>query len=509
MRVKSIAIIGGGTAGWLAANHLAVELRAESDVAITVIESPEIGIIGVGEGTVPHIKKSLMKFGIAEADLLAACDTSFKMGIKFQNWMQPSPAGAEHAYYHPFSSPYPGGLDVNALYLQRANEMCFSEVCTTPFLADALKAPKYAASQEYEGAVNYAYHFNAVKFGQLLANNARERFGVRHLKATLSCAVLNELGEVSHLITNDGQHLQFDFYVDCSGFHSLIFGQTLKVPFIDKSAQILSDSALAVQIPYAHTNQQLPPYTLAKAHSAGWLWDIPLTQRRGVGFVYSSAHMSETQALDGLSSYLKLDAAQFAPRKIPMRIGYREQCWVKNAVSLGLAQGFVEPLEATSIFVTDFAAELIARNFSVHKDGMDVAANYCNQVLAYTWERVMDFVQLHYCISDRRDSAFWRDCTLGATVSDVLRERLDLWRYHAPKKSDFFSRFDLFDVDNFLFVLYGMNYPTKAKNITEYERHCFENELAAIDQQRQLLSEQLLDHRDWLQQFHVAYQGRA
>lgn len=509
MRVKTIAIIGGGTAGWLAANHLAVELRSEPDIAITVIESPEIGIIGVGEGTVPHIKQSLMKFGIAEADLLASCDATFKMGIKFQGWMQASAGALEHAYYHPFASPYPGGLDVNSLYLQRADSMRFSEVCETSFLAEAMKSPKHASSQEYQGAVNYAYHFNAVKFGQLLAKNARERFGVQHVKTTLRAAVLGDDGAVSHLIAEDGQILQFDFYVDCSGFHSLIFGKTLNVPFIDKSKQILSDSAIAVQIPYANPHEKLAPYTLAKAHGAGWLWDIPLTQRRGVGFVYSSAHMNETQALDGLSSYLKLDASRYAPRKIPMRIGYCEQFWVKNAVSLGLAQGFVEPLEATSIFVTDFAAELFARNFSVQKDGMSVAAGYCNKVLAYTWERVMDFVQLHYCISNRRDTAFWRDNTEGATLSDVLSERLAIWRHHAPKKSDFFSRFDLFDVDNFLFVLYGMKYPTMKKNISDYERRCFESEISAIDQHRRALSAQLLDHRDWLHQFNLAYQGRT
>lgn len=509
MRVKSIAIIGGGTAGWLAANHLAVELRAEADVTITVIESPEIGIIGVGEGTVPHIRQSLMKFGISEADLLASCDATFKMGIKFQDWMQSTERAADNFYYHPFASPYPGGLDVNALYLEQAESLRYSEVCATAFLAEAMKSPKHAASQEYEGAVNYAYHFNAVKFGQLLARNARERFGVQHLSATLSSAVLDESGAVSHLITEDGQHLHYDFYVDCSGFHALIMGKALQVPLVDKSKQILSDVAIAVQIPYATADHKLPPYTLAKAHKAGWLWDIPLTQRRGVGFVYSSAHMSETEALDGLSSYLQTDASLYSPRKIPMRIGYREQFWVKNAVSLGLAQGFVEPLEATSIFVTDFAAELFARNFSVRKDGMSVAASYCNRVLAYTWERVMDFVQLHYCISDRRDSAFWRDCTEGAKPSDVLAERLAIWRHHAPKKSDFFSRFDLFDVDNFLFVLYGMKYPTAIKNLTDYERTCFQNELRHVDQRRRTLASQLLDHRDWLQQFNLAYQGRT
>ncbi|MBT9492161.1 MAG: tryptophan 7-halogenase [Paucibacter sp.] len=483
MKVKKIAIIGGGTAGWLAANHLAVELRAETDISITVIESPEIGIIGVGEGTVPHIRKSLMKFGIAEAELLATCDTTFKAGIKFVDWRAPTATSDTNFYYHPFASPYPSGVDVTALYLNSPATRSFSMVTGVPALAEAMRAPKLVSSPAYEGPVNYAYHFNAVKFGQLLANNAKSRLGV---------------------LTKDGAALHFDFYVDCSGFNSLILGKIFKVPFVDKSAQILTDTALAVQIP-TEAAAELPPFTLAKAHAAGWLWDIPLTNRRGVGFVFSSAHMSGSSAVEGLSSYLGIDADKLAPRKIPMRIGYREQFWCKNAVSLGLAQGFVEPLEATSIFVTDFAAELFARNFSVDKDNMSVAANYCNKVMAYTWERVMDFVQLHYCISDRRDSAFWQQNTLETKRSDVLTERLAMWKFNPPKKSDFFSRFELFDVDNYLFVLYGMRYQTRAKNMTAYEQQYFEREIEKVKATGKKLSSELLQHREWLNEFLAAY----
>ena len=183
MKVKNIAIIGGGTAGWLAANHLAVELRAETDITITVIESPEIGIIGVGEGTVPHIRKSLMKFGISEAELLATCDTTFKKGIKFVDWMAPTSSTRttpnNNFYYHPFASPYPSGIDVSALYLNHAKEMEFAAVSEVPFLAEAMKSPKLVSSASYEGPVNYAYHFNAVKFGQMLAKNAREKLRVQ------------------------------------------------------------------------------------------------------------------------------------------------------------------------------------------------------------------------------------------------------------------------------------------------------------------------------------------
>lgn len=504
MKVKNIAIIGGGTAGWLAANHLAVELRAEPDIRITVIESPDIGIIGVGEGTVPHLKQSLKKFGISEAELLAQCDTTFKNGIKFVDWMAPSAANPKNAYYHPFSSPYPGGVDATALYLSDPAHSVFSDVTDVPLLSDAMRAPKCVSSAPFDGIANYAYHFNAVKFGQLLARNAMDKLKVLHRSATIVDARLADNGDIACLVTKDGEQLAFDFYVDCSGFHALILGKALKVPFIDKSSQLMTDTAIAVQVP-TEVRTEIPPYTLAKAHRCGWLWDIPLTNRRGVGFVFSSAHMADAEAVEGLSRHLQCDVEKFNPRKIPMRMGYRQQFWCRNAVALGLAQGFVEPLEATSIFVTDFSTELFARNFSMDLETMSVAADYCNKVVSYTWERVMDFVQMHYCISDRRDSDFWRAVTEDAPRSDVLMERLARWRAIPPKKSDFFSRFDLFDVDNYLFVLYGMKFQTRAKPMTDYEQAYFQREVQGVQRNGRALARELLGHREWLDRFQAAY----
>ena len=382
--------------------------------------------------------------------------------------------------------------------------MNFSDVSEVVALAQAMKSPKKISSPQYEGAVNYAYHFNAVKFGQLLAKNACEKLRVLRKSATIVDARLNENGEVASLITKDGLQLEYDFYVDCSGFHALILGKVFQVPFIAKSAQLLTDTALALQLP-TETVAEIAPYTLATAHSAGWIWDIPLTNRRGVGFVYSSNHMSEERAIENMAAYLKLDAAKITPRKLPMRMGYREKFWCKNAVALGLAHGFVEPLEATSIFVTDFCAELFARNFSVEKETMSVAANYCNKVAAYAWERVIDFVQMHYCISDRRDSEFWRDVTNDAKLSETLSERLAIWRANPPKKSDFFSRVDLFSVDNFLYVLYGMKFHTKPKAMTDYEAQYFAREMEQVRLNEKKLSGELMGHKEWLDRFTFAY----
>jgi tryptophan halogenase len=505
MKVKRVAIIGGGTAGWLAANHLGVELRAEPEIEITVIESPEIGIIGVGEGTVPHIRRSLMKFGISETDLLATCDSTFKCGIKFVDWLHPAKSKDKNYYYHPFSSPYPAGYDVTSYYLKHQQMLDFSAVTEATAIAEQMKSPKRIDSPQYEGVTNYAYHFNAVKFGQLLASNAVKRFGVKRKSATIVDVTLNEQGEVASLLTDTHEQLEYDFYIDCSGFHSLLLGKSLQVDFIDKSSQILSDTAIAVQIPTQST-EEIAPYTLATAHSAGWIWDIPLTNRRGVGFVYSSQFLSDEVALRGLANYLHLSEEGISPRKIPMRIGYREKFWCKNVVALGLAQGFVEPLEATSILVTDFCADLFAKNFSVDKSTMSVAANYCNRVVTYTWERVMDFVQMHYVISNRTDSDFWRANTVNPILSDVLAERLAMWRVNSPKKSDFFSRFDIFDVDNYLHVLYGMKYQTVPRSMTQREESLYRSELERVGRLASQVPQKLIGHRDWLSRFMSAYQ---
>ena len=269
----------------------------------------------------------------------------------------------------------------------------------------------------------------------------------------------------------------------------------------------MTDTALAIQELVAESDEILP-YTLATAHQAGWIWDIPLTQRRGVGFVYSSRHMTEAEAVGSFSDYLGRDLQNTQLRKIPMKIGYREVFWKKNCAALGLAQGFVEPLEATSILVTDFAALLLARNFPKTADDISVVSAHCNKAVSYTWERVIDFVQLHYCISDRRDSPFWIDSTTNPVMSDVLRERLALWKIGVPKKTDFFSSFDIFGVENHLFVLYGMDYPTRpgALGVNEASRSA---ELVRITQEKsRQMSQSLMPHRAWLTELKKALENR-
>lgn len=440
--------------------------------------------------------KSLKRFGISEAELLGSCDTTFKQGIKFVNWLDCDSRG-DNFYYHPFDVPYPSGVDVSPYWVAHGGTRPFDDVGIQARICELGLSPKKKNSGEYEGALKYAYHFNALKFAQLLAENAQKRFNVTHQFATVIGAEKAENGNITHLKTTDDTALAFDFYVDCSGFSSVLIDKELNVPFISKADELLTDTVLVQQMPL-NDNDDIPPYTTATAHSAGWIWDIPLTTRRGTGFVYSSRHMTDEEALSDYADYLGVDQETIAPRKLPMAIGYREAFWSQNCVALGLAQGFVEPLEATSILVTDFSAELLARNFPRNSSDIKPLVPYYNKVVTYVWERVVDFIKLHYCISDRKDSQFWLDNQKEESFSDELKERIAKFRVSTPTQSDFFSRFDLFDDKNFLYVLYGMDFKTQPLSISAKEiEHC--NMLfQSNDNLVKKAADELLNHKEWL-----------
>lgn len=497
MKIKRIAIVGGGNAGWLSANHLGLELSRDPEIEITLIESKDIPVIGVGEGTVPLIRNSLQSFGISEVDILMQCDATFKTAIKFANWMRPETGGKNNFYYHTFDAPYPGGYDVTYYWLGNKTETYYSTLSAAYYVAEQNRCPKRTDSPPYKGLVNYAYHFDAAKFTSLLADNAKRRFGIRHIYETIKHVMQHDDGSVKGFIYESGGSEEFDFYIDCSGFSSLLFGKTLKVPFVDKSQQILTDTALALQVS-TEPAEELFPYTKAVAHGAGWVWDIPLTTRRGTGIVYSSRHMNDDQALAMFSQYHSKSLENAHVRKIPMKAGYREKFWEKNCVTLGLAQGFVEPLEATSLFVTDFCAGMIAKKMPVNKAEIPLYAKPCNEIAQLIWERIFDFIQLHYCISDRRDTQFWRDVTEGVELSALLKERLELWKYSIPQRTDFASTFDFFHTESYLSVLYGMNYPTRAPVVSEKVGGFAKQKISEHLAKSKAMADSLMPQRTWL-----------
>lgn len=463
--INNYVVVGGGTAGWITASLLAKKLSEDACKTVTLIESPNIPIIGVGEGTVPSIRQSLIRIGISESDLITKCDATFKQSIKFVNWMDKSSHRNCNFYHHLFDYPFPFGDNLVSYWHNKQTSSFAEMVSIQQHLAELNLSPKTITDPEFSGISDYAYHFDAYKFAQLLKQNAVEKLGVRYISDDVIDVVgCEESGIRSLMLKNKGQ-VTFDFYVDCSGFSSLMLGRKLNVPFQDKSGIIFSNKALTVQVP--NLENEIPPFTVSTAHQAGWIWDIALSTRRGIGLVYCDRYMSESRAFEKLENYIGKSLDSNLVRNIDMKIGFREKAWHKNCVAIGLSQGFVEPLEATAILLSDFSANLFCNKLPECESDIETLANYFNQRVIYAWERVIDFVKLHYCISNRSDSDFWIDNRDATSIPTSLADKLALWQRNYPSKDDFFSKFEVFDLENYLYILTGMNFPFKRGDIAE------------------------------------------
>ena len=460
--------MGGGTAGWLTACHLARTLRSNTPegVSVTLVESANIPTIGVGEGTVPAIRATLDHLGIRETDFIRECDVTFKQSIKFVDWLHTPGATGSHAYHHVFDYPDRRMVDPTPYWLMgEAGNASFADaVSVQEHLCEGNFGPKAMTHAEYDGAVNYAYHLDAARFAAFLTKHATGKLGVAHKLANVTDVKLSEDGDIEAVITDDAGTLEADMFIDCTGFAALLIEKKLGIGFIPKDDVLFVDHALAAQVPYLRDDEPIPCHTIATACEAGWIWDIGLSARRGTGYVYSSKHTDHDRAEEVLRTYLRKSVGEIADkvdcRRIPMRIGYREQYWVKNCVAIGLSQGFVEPLEATGILVYDATARMLAEQFPPHRAAMDTLAPRFNRRVRHAWDRVIDFIKLHYCLSKRDDSQFWRDNRDEATIPESLQENLAVWCDHVPSAYDFSSKLEVFNLDNYLYVLYGMGFET-------------------------------------------------
>jgi len=501
--IKKIVIVGGGTAGWLAANHLAKNLltNANDSVEITLVESANIPTIGVGEGTVPMMRQSLQHLGISETEFILECDATFKQGIKFVNWNQNPVSGKPHYYHHVFDYPQTSDIDLSAYWLKNNRENGSSYVDTLSIqgkICDAGLAPKLITTPEFQGIASYGYHLDAVKFSALLAKNAVKKLGVKHIQADVKGITQHESGDIKSLLTDEHGEIYADFFVDCTGFKSLLLGEKLKVPFKDKSDTLFVDHAVAIQVPYEDENVPIASHTISTALKTGWVWDIGLKERRGIGHVYSSAYVSHDQAEQELRDYIGPIANDATSRLIPMKIGYREKFWHRNCVALGLSQGFVEPLEATGLLVFDATAKMLAEQFPSSKLDMPLIAKQFNQRVALSWDNVIDFVKAHYCLSKRDDSDFWLDNRASASIPDSLKERLARWKHQPPSAYDFASKFDIFNLENYQYILYGMDFDT---DMTSFSMRMAKDEqaekiFADIQKQAEFSISKLPKHRD-------------
>lgn len=469
--INKVIILGGGSAGWLTAGVLASEhrgSRSESALEIILIESPDVPIIGVGEGTWPSMRNTLKKIGVSETEIFRSCEASFKQGAKFAKWVN---GGNDDFYYHPLVMPQ-GFFEVDTVmpWLEVNTGKSFAEtVCCQTALCDKGLAPKQITTPEYAAVANYAYHLNATKLGQMLQKHCVEKLGVKHVLDHVGSVISGENGDIASLMTKENGVIDGDLFIDCSGFSSVLLGKHFNIPFENKKHILFNDSAIAVQVPYVSDADPIASHTISTAQSSGWIWDIGLPTRRGVGAVYSSSHISDELAQSELESYVA-DAvgAECAKglgyRKISINPGHRTVFWYRNCVAVGMSAGFLEPLEASALVLVESAAGMISHDLPSCRHTMDAVAKRYNARFKYYWDTIIDFLKLHYVLTKRTDSAYWLDNRAAETIPDSLKERMELWRYQVPNRYDFPLVEEMFPAASWQYILYGMGFSTERRH---------------------------------------------
>jgi tryptophan 7-halogenase len=460
--IRHIVIVGGGTAGWLTAAVIAAGHRSAADggMQVTVLESPDVAPIGVGEGTWPTMRDTLRKIGVSETDFIRECDASFKQGSQFAGWVD---GGPDDRYYHPFVLPH--GYGEHALvrgWLERHATVPFADLVSfQPHLCAQGRAPKQAATPEYAAVANYAYHLDAGKFAMFLRGHCTARLGVRHVADHVVRIDSREDGDIAAVVTRQHGAVAGDLFVDCTGLRALLLGQHYGVAFRSQQHVLFNDSALALQVPYAGAGHPIASQTLSTAQTGGWIWDIGLPARRGVGYVYSGAHLSDEAAERELRRYVHASGGpeEVPPaRKLTFVPGYRESFWQRNCVAIGLSAGFIEPLEGSAIALVELSAAMLSEQMPATRADMELVASRFNETFRYRWGRVIDFLKLHYVLTRRGDSEFWRDNVRAESVPDTLAELLARWRYRPPSRHDLNRVEEVFPSASYQYVLYGMGF---------------------------------------------------
>ena len=420
--MKNIVILGGGTAGWMTANLLQKKWR-QRGIQISVVESPDIGIIGVGEGSTPLLKEFFDSLEISESEWMPQCNATYKNGISFNDW---STVPGYESYFHPF----PCSLDFATFgFLYKYTELRRkgADVLAHPnrfSLMAGLTERKLAPlpAENFPFHFQYGYHFDSVLIGKFLREKAKES-GVSHIEATVEKVEQESDGSIKSLLLNTGQILSGDFFVDCSGFASILLQKTLQVPFVSFSENLFNDSAVAIP---TDIETEIPAETLSTALSNGWAWKIPLTNRFGNGYVFSSKYCSPDEAETELRSHLNILESDVEARHLKMKVGRVQETWAKNCVAVGLSQGFIEPLEATALqfvysTIEQFSQALEEGNFSgKNRDEFNARMNA-------NFEGVRDYIVLHYKTNSRSDSQYWIDNRENQKISDNLRAMIECW----------------------------------------------------------------------------------
>jgi len=420
--VKRIVIVGGGTAGWMSALILARAMIPKG-VTIELLESPSVGIIGVGEGSTPWLRGFFDGLGIEESEWMPACDATYKCGITFEGW---STRPGFESYFHPFASML-DNLTMTQFVHNCEARVNGANVHAHPnrfFIASRLAerhlAPKPANNFPFD--IWHGYHFDAVLLGQFMQKKAVER-GVRYRPCHLTHASLAPDGAIAAVHTADGESITADLFVDCTGFAGVLIDKTLKTPFVSFSSNLFNDAAVALPSPIG---ESIPSETVSTALRNGWAWRIPLTSRFGNGYVYSSSFCSADQAETELRERLGLLDADVPARHLKMKIGRVTKHWNKNCVAVGLSQGFIEPLEATALLFIQQTASFLLEHLE-RGDLTDAAREQFNKRVNDNFEGTRDYIVTHFKTNSRTDTEYWRANAANLNISDPLKQLFNIW----------------------------------------------------------------------------------
>lgn len=480
-RLERIVIVGGGTAGWMAAICLNRFLRGLG-CQIILIESPTLGTIGVGEATIPTLVHFLRSLNLDEDAFMRRCSATYKLGIKFAGW-----SGENDAYWHPFGlcggAPV-NGLDLFHYWLKRRiaarSDLSYADYSLQALLGEQEKSPRPAHGRSrIIDRAGYAYHLDAAALAEYFREIATGE-GVQHVLADVERVARDRHGNIASLDIGGERTVSGDLFVDATGFSGRLIEQALGVPWIDWSHFMLCDRAVAMPLP---RGDSVPPYTLSKAMPAGWMWRIPLASRVGTGYVFSSAHLSTDAATAALIGQSGLGGERAAdPRVLKIRVGRRADFWVGNCVAVGLSSGFVEPLESTGIHLIQRAVMLLIQ-YLPDREVSDARRRAYNAHMADLYDQVRDFIMLHYVLAER-DDPFWRDAR-ATPLPDSLRERIALYdetgRIETPAPQ-------IFPESSYFFIFTG--------NRRFPRRSAAEAEIADPEDVRQLLDRVRAENHD-------------
>ncbi|WP_185065999.1 FAD-dependent oxidoreductase [Pseudonocardia eucalypti] len=462
--IRSVVVVGGGTAGWMTAAYLRAAFGDRLDV--TLVESTTVGSIGVGEATFSTIRHYFDYLGLDEAEWLPNCDGSYKLGIRFENWSTPG-----EYFYHPFERLRDAdGFSLAEWWLKLGDHRRpFDRECfITSALCEARRSPRFLDGSLFAGDLDgssgrstlaeqraqfpYAYHFDADKVARFLAGYSVDR-GVRHVVDDVVHTAQDQRGWITHVVTRDHGDLAADLFVDCTGSRAELIGKVLGEPFISFQDVLPNNRAVAIRVPHECPGR-MNPYTTATAMEAGWLWTIPLLHRDGNGYVYSDEFCTPEQAERTLRRYVAPRGDDLEVNHIAMRVGRSRESWVKNCVAIGLSSAFVEPLESTGIFFIQHGIEQLVKHFPDRQWDRALAQSY-NTRIARAVDGVKDFLILHYRAAGRDDNQYWK-AAKTRKATDTAEECMEGARVHLWDQETIYPHYHGFESYSWNTIWLGM-----------------------------------------------------